>query len=117
MAARQKFNALANNDEGLAKWAKDEFQNSDDVRAIRVVLNELELIAIAIQRGIIDDTTYRRFFKSGTIKTWERAESYVKARRARTGNQALYHEVEQLAQWYKGKGKMPRRFWSVRQII
>lgn len=111
--ARQKFNELANDPDGMGKWARDEHSQSIQAKAIRIVLNEQELVAIAIQRGILDDTTYRRFFKSGVIKTWQNAAPYVLLRRNRTGNHALYHEVEELARWYQGAPNMPRRrfFW------
>lgn len=110
--ARQRFNDLTMDGDGLGKWARDEHSKSKEAQAIRIVLNEMELIAIAIQRGILDDTTYRRFFKSGVVKTWKHAASYVLARRARTGNDSLYHEFEELARYYRGQPPMPsRRFF------
>lgn len=113
ISARRTFNELARAEDGMAKWARDEHADSDQARAIRHVLNEHELVAIAIQRGILDDTTYRRFFKTGVIKTWERAAPFIMARRQRTGNPAIYHELEELARWYQGAPNMPRRrfFW------
>lgn len=115
--ARQKFNELALDPDGMGKWARDEHAQSKEARAIRIVLNEHELVAIAIQRGILDDKTYRRFFKSGVIKTWQHAAPYVLLRRTRTGNHAIYHEVEELARWYQGAPNMPRRRFFWRKFI
>lgn len=109
IAARQKFNEVALDGDGMGKWARDENAKSDEAKAIRIVLNEQELIAIAIQRGILDDITYRRYFKTGVIKTWRYAAPYILARRVRTNNDALYHEFEELARYYQGQPKMPRR--------
>jgi len=114
ISARQLFNDLAMDGDGLGKWARDEHAKSKEAQAIRLILNEQELIAIAIQRGILDDTTYRRFFKSGVIKTWKYAAPYVLARRTRTGNVSLYHEFEELARYYRGQPPLPQRrfFWG-----
>jgi hypothetical protein len=112
--ARTLFLALATAPDGLGKWAAQEHVNSNEARAIRTVLNEHELVAIAIQRGILDDTTYRRFCRSIMLQRWKHALPFVHARRARSGNKALFHEFEELAKWYDDSEGMPRRrfFWS-----
>ncbi len=115
--ARQLFNKLAKDEDGLGKWARDEFSPSEEARAIRHVLNEQELIAIAIQRGILDDTTYRRFFRTGVIKTWQNAAPYILGRRKKTGNSAIYHELEELARWYGGAPNMPHRRFIWRKFL
>lgn len=78
-----------------------------------MVLNEYELVAIGIQRGTFDDQTYRRWQKSVVIKNWALAAPYVLAVRMRTGNDAIFHEFEQMARWYKGGPHLPKRrfFW------
>jgi Domain of unknown function (DUF4760) len=114
--AREAFNALSKAMDGLGKWAADEHANSEETKAIRLILNEQELIAIAIQRGILDDTTYRRYFKSGVIRTWDAAAPYIMARRNHAHNTALYHEFEQLAAWYKGNAKPRYRFFFLRRF-
>ena len=117
VSARQRFNEAALDPDGLAKWALDENVRTDEARAIRIVLNEQELIAIAIQRGILDDAIFRRYFRSGTMKTWDYAAAYILARRQRTGNQALFHEFEELARWYRGAPNMPHRWFFLRKFI
>lgn len=86
------FHELARKPEGLAKWAAEEHSQSDETRAIRMVLNEYELVAIGIERGILDDITYRRWHRSAVIRNWRLAAPYVFAVRSRTGNDALFHE-------------------------
>jgi Domain of unknown function (DUF4760) len=96
IAARKRFIELAKGSGGLAPWADEAQEKSDQTQTIRLVLNEFELISIGIQRGIIDYELYKRWYRSGVIQHWKHAAPFVTALRARTGNDALYHEFEEL---------------------
>ena len=112
--ARQTFISLARAPGSLAPWADEAKEKLDEVRSIRLVLNEFELIAIGIQRGIIDSELYRRWYRSGTIQYWTFAAPFILALRARTNNDALYHEFEEMVRWFRDN-RMPRRnIWSGR---
>lgn len=112
IAARATFNRLAKANGGLGPWAIQPL--TKEFKHIRMVLNEYEMVAIALQRGILDDTIYRRWYRSGIIQTWNYAAPFILTRRNETGNQTLWHEFEELARWYRGTAPMPKRgfFWG-----
>lgn len=107
--ARKKFIELAKHG-GLAQYAVDSKEDSDETQAIRIVLNEFELLAIGIQRGIIDYQLYLRWNRSATIKYWSHAIPFVHDLRARLNNPKIYQEFEVLVGWLQ-KGSMPKRFY------
>lgn len=115
--ARRIFQECARSPKGLAKWGTEANTQTPEARAIRMVLNDYELIAIGIQRGIIDDTTYRRWHRSAVVKNWRHAAPYVIAVRSRTNHDALYHEFEEMARWYKGGPNMPTRRYFWRKFV
>jgi hypothetical protein len=106
--AHRKFIELAKDPGGLAPWAAEDKEKTCEVQSIRTVLNEFELVAIGIQRGIIDYELYIRWFRSGAILYWRHAAPFVLSLRARVQNDALYHEFEEMVRWLK-TGHMPRR--------
>jgi hypothetical protein len=106
--AHNLFIKLAKTDGGLAKWADETHQATDQVQAIKTVCNDQELISIGIHCGIIDFRLYVLWNRSGVLRRWQYAEPFVKALRDRTNNQTLYHEFEQMADWMK-KEPMPKR--------
>lgn len=112
ITARKCFNRLTKDAAGLGPIAAD--TSTEDFKNVQLVLNQFEMVAIGIQRGIFDDEIYRRWYKSGVIKAWKAAAPFIFARRASTGNDALYHEFEEMAHFYIGKRPMPSRgfFWG-----
>jgi hypothetical protein len=112
--ARRAFQELAREPSGIAKWGTAKRAQSPEAIAIRTVLNDYELIAIGIERGTMDDLTYQRWFRSAVVKDWRQASPYIMAVRNRTGNDALFHEFEEMARRYRdGKGLPHRRiFWA-----
>jgi hypothetical protein len=108
IAAHKKFISLAKSSEGLALWADEGKEATEETQAIRIVLNEFELIAIGIQRGIIDYELYKRWNKSGVIQYWKNTAPFVLRLRARLNNNSIYHEYEELFRWMNGD-TMPKR--------
>lgn len=111
MAARRKFIELAKDNGGLAKWADEEKEKTEEVQAIKVVLNDFELVAIGIQLNIIDEEFYRRWFMSGVTRHWRHARPFVAALRTRTANETLFHEFEQMAGWFSDDKPPQRKRW------
>lgn len=106
--ARRIFIETAKHIDGLSPWASQEREKSIETQAIRTVLNEFELFAIGIQRGIIDYELYRRWNKSTVISYWNHAAPFILRLRERLNNPAIYHEYEELVRWMRGEA-MPKR--------
>lgn len=106
--ARSKFIELTKREGGLALYADLTNESAEETQYIRTVLNEFELFAIGIQRGIIDFELYKRWNRSNVVRYWTHAAPFIYQLRARTKNDALYHEFEELVRWMKGEA-MPKR--------
>lgn len=115
--ARKQFISLANEEGGLAKYAEASKESCPQTHVIRQILNEHELIAIGIQRGVIDLVSYRRWNRSAVIKFWSISSAFVKRLRERTHNDALYHEFEQMYHWMNKTGKPPKRIWWLGKVV
>jgi hypothetical protein len=110
LRAKKRFNELTKEDGGLAKWADEKNWASDQTEAIRVVLNQFELVAVGVQRGILDLEIYRRWYKSGVLRHWAQAAPFVMAMREKLNNPMVFYEFEQLVLWLRDY-KTPRRSW------
>jgi hypothetical protein len=99
--ARRKFIELSKHPGGLAPWASEDKESTPETQSIRLVLNEFEIVSIAIQRGVMDFETYRRWYQLTVIRFWAHAKPYAEALRARTNHPALFHEFEELERWMK----------------
>lgn len=112
---RKKFIKLANaGDGGLAKYAEQDHEDTDEAQSIKLVLNEFELIAIGIQRGVIDFELYRRWNRSSVLNYWKHALPFVTRLRARTNNKMYFYEFEQMAGWLESDKRPKRgRFWRL----
>jgi hypothetical protein len=75
--AQRRFTQLAHRLIGLLPAAAFENEGSEDTEAIKIVLNEFELIAIGIANGILDVEVYRRWFGSGLIRHWNHASPFI----------------------------------------
>ncbi|MDB5655740.1 MAG: hypothetical protein JWQ94_3353 [Tardiphaga sp.] len=75
------------------------------------MLNEFELVAIGIQRGILDYTIYHRWMKSTAIKYWNHGLPFITELRTRLNNNDIYKEFEVLQGWLKADTTPSRSFW------
>ncbi len=110
LAAQKLFIKLASKDGGLAKWADLKKESSKEAEAIRLVLNDFELISTSIQLGIMDYELYRKFCHGTVIKYWTKGAPFVHALRQRTGSTTVFCEFEALYTWVKDK-KKPKGVW------
>lgn len=108
LEAREKFIELSSRPGGLAIWAASENEASEETAAIRLILNDFELVAVGIQHGIIDFEFYRRYCHGTIIRYWQKSAPFVHALRERVGSQTIYSEFETLHDWVN-KNKKPRR--------
>lgn len=111
IAARTKFIALAKQNGGLARFAENDKEHSEELEAIRLILNDFELISTAIQFGVVDFDFYRKYNQGTVIRYWECAAPFIHALRQRTGRETLFCEFEALAMWIKDKKGPPSRRW------
>lgn len=105
---RKKFIQLANQDGGLGKFGEQDQLWTEEAMAIRTVLNELELISIGIQRGIIDYDFVERWNKSTIISYYRHALPFITRVRENSKIDTYYQEVQVLYDWLHG-GKPPKR--------
>lgn len=112
--ARKKFVELTTDGKALMKYANPKKYDTDEASALRLVLNENERLAIAIQFGVLDREFVRRNVRGVLIRDWELSAPFVYKLRAEVDNPAIYHEFEDLARLL-GDNKMPRRgyFWRL----
>lgn len=109
IGARKKFITLAKANGGLAVWAEQDQETSDELAAIRLILNDFELCSVSIQFGIMDYEFYK-LYNHGTVRAyWSAAAPFIHALRQRTGRQTLFHEFEALAGWIDQGIRSPRR--------
>jgi hypothetical protein len=109
IAAQQIFIAQAKAEGGLAKWAESQHEASNEAAAIRLILNDFELVSVAIQFGIIDFNFYKLYCHGTVRRYWEAAAPYIHALRHRTGRKTLFYEFEMLACWIDKDLKPPRK--------
>jgi len=111
IAARKIFIELTTQSGGLQQYAAQEKENTDEVQAIRLVLNDMELMSIGVQFGALDLQIIKRYAKGTIIRYWFYAVPFVYAIRLRLNAPSAYHEFEELARWMQDN-KMPhRRVW------
>lgn len=81
----------------LVKAGTKEEESSVNATALRSILNNYELIALGIHCGVLDETIFRRYFKSTTVSDYERVKPYIDEVRKRyprvyTEYEALYEK-------------------------
>jgi hypothetical protein len=85
------------NDGGIAKYANLEHADDQVTLSINLVLNDLEMVSIGIQRGIIDCEFFRAWAQEGTVSLWRDLKPYVAALRRRLDRNSIFHQVEAMA--------------------
>lgn len=97
IAARAAFGRLSKAHNDLSQFADPIHDGGPDTTAIDLVLNDYELIAIGIQRGIIDCELFKMWNKTAVTFTWRHAKPYADAVRRRANRSAIFVEVERMA--------------------
>ena len=110
--ARKCFNTLSQPDGKLSTYVKPADLSDVETTQVRLVLNDYELKAIAVQSGIFDLAILKKFERGTTIRDWDRAASFIHKLRLEIDNPFIYYEFESLATWMRER-KMPnRRIWT-----
>lgn len=104
ISARQEFIKLGRKDGGLGAWADASHWDSSQVDAISAILNDYELMAIAVRRGTIDENFFKEFSRGIVRDHWKKAKPFISKLRKDVANKKLYLEFEALAnQWRNGQ--------------
>lgn len=69
------------------------------------VLNHYEMVAIAIERKIIDEAMYKNWFRQSYVHIWRKAESSVSEWRLNKEEPKAFIKFEQLAQQWDNEIK------------
>ena len=64
---------------------------------ILTYLNHCEIVAIAIDKNIINAELYAKWYKAGYVRRWEKAEPFIRNLRRIRGSDTLYCEFQRLA--------------------
>ena len=69
----------------------------DELLLVSAYLNHLELVAVAIHSGAIDEDMYKNAYRSSYIQAWLRSEEFIKYASAKTTQPTLYENFRKLA--------------------
>lgn len=86
----------------LAQYATD--QTGEVAQAVNLILNDMEIVSIGIQRGIIDCALFRAWCESATVSKWTHWEPYVVAMRRELEGPRIFMELQKMATaWDKAR--------------
>lgn len=71
--------------------------------ALRNILNEHELTAVAIRENVLSENFYKLWFRSSYVKDYDLTKGYIDAVRDLTGNRRVFGEFETRAQSWKAE--------------
>ncbi|MEZ0244528.1 MAG: DUF4760 domain-containing protein [Sphingomonas sp.] len=85
LAAARVFSALRQS-QGFDHLATPANQTARDERqSVLKVLNHYEITSLHIERGVLDESTYRKWMQSGFVRDWEAARTFVRRERWKSG--------------------------------
>lgn len=99
--ARSEFVRLRDDRAALLEAAKLANAEGDDASTIRSILNDYEITALGIKRGILDEKIFKLWFRTSFLDDHEKLKSYIEEIRRR--NRRAYVELEELADKWKGQ--------------
>lgn len=112
--ARVIFIELTNDDSKALKYALSKNYSTKESTALRLILNEHEKLAIALQFGVLDRAFVARHCRGILIRDWQLAAPFVYKLRKEIDNVGIYREFEDLAAMLQGIRKTPRSyFWKL----
>lgn len=98
---RREFVRLRDDRDALLEAAKEHNQAGKDASAIRSILNDYEITALGIKRGILDEKIFKLWYKTSFLKDYESMRAYIAEIRQR--NPQVYVEMEELADKWKNQ--------------
>jgi hypothetical protein len=108
--ARNVFLKLRNDQNGLIGWAQKDKESTDEVKSIKAILNDYELIALGIDSWILDEEFYFNLVRGALLEDWDAAKPFVQEIRRRYNYDEYFKGFEGLADRWKAiePGKFPQ---------
>ena len=99
---RNNFHKLRDSETPLSEWLKDEHKLSDELTYIRRFLNKYELVALGINKDLLDKDLYEEWFKSSFVEDWNKCRGFINDLRQKTGKETFFMQFQTLAQKWGG---------------
>ncbi len=115
LQANRIFVRLTRSD-NIAKYASQENVNSEEAQAIKVILNQFELVSVGIQNGILDYDMFKMWCRGWVLETYNHVSAFIDELRRSSGNKKLFKEFQYLKDCLE-KGKKMRKRGKFRRII
>lgn len=79
ISTRKQFIGIRENDGGqkLEQLARSESETDSQSEAVRLILNNYEMLALGISTGVLDEEIVRRYSKTNTCRDFERMRPYI----------------------------------------
>lgn len=110
IAARKIFIKVTADDCDSLQYAKSDKYDTVEAESLRLVLNEHERMAIALQFGVLDRTFVTRHCRGLLIRDWQLAAPFIYRLRAETRSNLIYHEFEDMIAHLEGTRPTPRSY-------
>lgn len=88
--------------EKLKQLAKPDEETKQEAEAIRLILNNYELTAIGMSKGVLDEEIVRNYQKTNTLRDYERMKPYIEE--VRKSFPKAYIEYEALYEKWRKLG-------------
>lgn len=75
----------------------------EEKRAILLVLNNHEFVAVGIREGVFQESVYKEMQCSNVLKIWDAARGFVHEVRRMEGKETIFQDLEKLAERWKRK--------------
>lgn len=103
--ARNRFNAAKRSREGIEFWGDTVHHDAETTAAVRDILNDYEILAIAVDQDVMDKPIYEKWFKTGLVADYEACRSFISIVQAKEGKK-YFVEFKKLAhKWADELGK------------
>jgi len=118
LKARVSFDRALRAEGGLGVWAAPANKSSSELQDILTVLNEYELTAVGLQRGILDLEIFIRICRTRTIQDCKASAGFIHNLEQRVSSEAqrpvkLFAEFRDLAEMLEDPKRSKRSyFWS-----
>ena len=98
-AARKTLRVAREADPNIARYAN--LEDSDEWKAITLILNAYEFLAVGVQEKAFDERIYKRLRCSQFLKDWELLHGFITQMRALRNQPTTFQDFERLYERWK----------------